>query len=102
MALKKSEPYSFLWASHELRGGMVASQYTDYVLVLLFLTAIAKGVQSQLERISNTLAGWIQELADRYETPVKTLSQRVVELESKVNDHLRKMGFEVELAGEAR
>ncbi len=34
MALKKSELYSSLWAScDELRGGMDASQYKDYVLV---------------------------------------------------------------------
>ncbi len=38
MALKKSELYSSLWAScDELRGGMDASQYKDYVLVLLFI-----------------------------------------------------------------
>ena len=38
MALKKSELYSSLWSScDELRGGMDASQYKDYVLVLLFI-----------------------------------------------------------------
>ena len=38
MALKKSELYSFLWQScDELRGGMDANQYKDYVLVLLFV-----------------------------------------------------------------
>ena len=36
MALKKSEFYSSLWEScDQLRGGMDASQYKDYVLVLL-------------------------------------------------------------------
>jgi type I restriction enzyme M protein len=34
MALKKSELCSLLWSSCELRGGMDASQYKDYVLVL--------------------------------------------------------------------
>ena len=35
MALKKSELYSSLWAScDELRGGMDASQYKDYVLAV--------------------------------------------------------------------
>lgn len=38
MAIKKSDLYSKLWQScDELRGGMDASQYKDYVLVLLFV-----------------------------------------------------------------
>ncbi|NLZ54661.1 MAG: type I restriction-modification system subunit M [Thermoanaerobacteraceae bacterium] len=38
MAIKKSDLYSKLWQScDELRGGMDASQYKDYVLVLLFI-----------------------------------------------------------------
>jgi type I restriction enzyme M protein len=42
MALKKSELYSSLWAScDELRGGMDASQYKDYVLVMLFIKYIS-------------------------------------------------------------
>ncbi len=42
MALKKSELYSSLWAGCDaLRGGMDASQYKDYVLVLLFLRYIS-------------------------------------------------------------
>ena len=36
MPLKKSQLYSSLWSScDELRGGMDASQYKDYVLTLL-------------------------------------------------------------------
>ena len=42
MAIKKSELYSSLWAScDELRGGMDASQYKDYVLALLFIKYIS-------------------------------------------------------------
>jgi type I restriction enzyme M protein len=42
MALKKSELYSSLWRScDELRGGMDASQYKDYVLVLLFIKYVS-------------------------------------------------------------
>ncbi|MEI6846626.1 MAG: N-6 DNA methylase [Chlorobiaceae bacterium] len=42
MALKKSELYSTLWQSCDaLRGGMDASQYKDYVLVLLFVKYIS-------------------------------------------------------------
>jgi type I restriction enzyme M protein len=42
MALKKSELYSSLWSScDELRGSMDASQYKDYVLVLLFVKYVS-------------------------------------------------------------
>jgi type I restriction enzyme M protein len=42
MAIKKSELYSSIWAScDELRGGMDASQYKDYVLVLLFVKYVS-------------------------------------------------------------
>ncbi len=42
MAIKKSELYSSLWQScDELRGGMDASQYKDYVLTLLFVKYVS-------------------------------------------------------------
>lgn len=42
MALKKSDLYSSIWAScDELRGGMDASQYKDYVLFMLFIKYVS-------------------------------------------------------------
>lgn len=42
MALKKSDLYSSLWAgADQLRGGMDASQYKDYVLTLLFVKYVS-------------------------------------------------------------
>jgi len=42
MAIKKSELYSSLWKScDELRGGMDASQYKDYILPLLFIKYVS-------------------------------------------------------------
>jgi type I restriction enzyme M protein len=42
MPIKKSELYSSIWAScDELRGGMDASQYKDYVLILLFVKYVS-------------------------------------------------------------
>ena len=46
MALKKPQIYSSLWQScDELRGGMDASQYKDYVLTLLFMHAAVHEVR---------------------------------------------------------
>jgi type I restriction enzyme M protein len=48
MAIKKSELYSSLWKScDELRGGMDASQYKDYVLVLLFMKYVSDKAAGQ-------------------------------------------------------
>jgi type I restriction enzyme M protein len=48
MPIKKSELYSSLWQScDELRGGMDASQYKDYVLVLLFVKYVSDKAASQ-------------------------------------------------------
>lgn len=42
LALKKSDLYSSLWKScDELRGGMDASQYKDYILTLLFVKYVS-------------------------------------------------------------
>ncbi|MAE92392.1 MAG: type I restriction-modification system subunit M [Pelagibaca sp.] len=42
MAIKKTQLYSSLWSScDELRGGMDASQYKDYVLTLLFMKYVS-------------------------------------------------------------
>lgn len=48
MAIKKSQLYSSLWKScNELRGGMDASQYKDYVLVLLFIKYISDKAEAK-------------------------------------------------------
>lgn len=49
MAIKKSELYSSLWAScDELRGSMDASQYKDYILVLLFMKYVSDKVKKEI------------------------------------------------------
>jgi hypothetical protein len=47
MALKKSDLYRSLWQScDELRGGMDASQYKDYILTLLFVKYVTDKAKS--------------------------------------------------------
>src|SRR6266487_3750923 len=58
MAIKKSELYSSLWKScDELRGGMDASQYKDYVLVLLFVKYVSDKYAGQPNALIEVLQG---------------------------------------------
>ncbi len=58
MAIKKSELYSSLWKGcDELRGGMDASQYKDYVLVLLFMKYVSDKAASQKDYLLDVPAG---------------------------------------------
>ena len=58
MAIKKSELYSSLWSScDELRGGMDASQYKDYVLVLLFVKYVSDKYAGQKNALLDVPAG---------------------------------------------
>ena len=58
MAIKKSELYSSLWKScDELRGGMDASQYKDYVLVLLFVKYVSDKYAGQPGALIEVPAG---------------------------------------------
>ena len=58
MAIKKSQLYSSLWAScDELRGGMDASQYKDYVLTLLFMKYVSDKYAGKLGALIEVPAG---------------------------------------------
>ena len=58
MAIKKSELYSSLWAScDELRGGMDASQYKDYVLTMLFVKYVSDKYANKSDSLIEVPAG---------------------------------------------
>ncbi len=58
MAIKKSELYSSLWKScDELRGGMDASQYKDYVLILLFVKYVSDKYTGDANALIDVPAG---------------------------------------------
>src|SRR3954471_13960088 len=58
MALKKSQLYSSLWQScDELRGGMDASQYKDYVLTLLFVKYVSDKAKADKDSLIDVPPG---------------------------------------------
>ena len=58
MPIKKSELYSSIWKScDELRGGMDASQYKDYVLVLLFVKYVSDKYAGQKDAMLDVPKG---------------------------------------------
>jgi type I restriction enzyme M protein len=58
MALKKSDLYRSLWQScDELRGGMDASQYKDYILTLLFVKYVTDKAKSDPSSLIDVPAG---------------------------------------------
>ncbi len=69
----------------------------DEVKVLVvddkWLATIAADVQGELNRISQALTGRVKELAERYAVPLAKLTEEVEVLGSKVDEHLKKMGF---------
>ena len=57
-----------------------------------WLGTLAGAVQAELDRVSQTLTGRIQQLAERYATPLPRLTDEVASLAANVDEHLKKMG----------
>lgn len=55
---------------------------------------LAAAVQGELDRVSQTLTGRIRQLAKRYATPLPQLAGEVATLAARVDEHLKKMGFQ--------
>ena len=58
-----------------------------------WLATLDAAIHGEMDRISQTLTSRVKELAERYETPMPQMQSRVADLETKVNGHLKKMGF---------
>jgi type I restriction enzyme M protein len=79
----------------------VAAQYAQLneleiktlVVIDKWLATLALDVQTELDRVSQALTGRIKQLADRYATPLPKLACEVEALSTRVDEHLKKMGF---------
>ncbi len=58
-----------------------------------WFAALDAAIHGELDRVSQTLTRRVKELAERYETPLPRMVDRVAELEARVSHHLEKMGF---------
>ena len=57
-----------------------------------WLATIAISVQGELDRVSQTLTTRIRQLAERYDTPLPKLVDKVTDLSARVEEHLKRMG----------
>lgn len=60
-----------------------------------WLTALDTAIHGEMDRISQSLTQRVKELAERYETPMPLMTERVAQLKAKVNGHLERMGFKL-------
>ena len=72
---------------------LTAADIKTLVVVNKWLAALSSSVQGELDRVSQTLTGRIKQLAERYATPIPQLAQEVETLASRVDAHLKHMGF---------
>ena len=80
----------------------VAAQYgkltEDEIKTLVvddkWLATLAAAVQGELDRVSQTLTGRIRQLTERYASPLPQLTDEAATLAARVEEHLKKMGFQ--------
>ncbi len=73
-------------------GQLTEDEIKTLVVDNKWLATLAAAVQSELDRVSQTLTGRIRLLADRYASPLPQLTDEVAQLAAKVAAHLEKMG----------
>jgi type I restriction enzyme M protein len=64
------------------------------VVVDKWMATLENDISNEIDQISQKLSNRIKELAERYENTLPELDTQVEALEQKVDDHLKKMGFE--------
>ena len=75
-------------ASERAAGGQGRLPFED-----TWLATLIAAIHGEMDRISQQLTRRVKELAERYDSPLPKMADRVIELESKVYSHLERMGF---------
>lgn len=77
-------------------GKLTEEEIKTLVIEDKWLKALSNDVQTEMNRVSQYLSGRINELAERYATPLPTIEQEIESYKLKVENHLRRMGFDWE------
>ena len=72
---------------------LTESEIKELVINDKWLDTINNSINDEMGQISHKLATRINELADRYETPLPDLTKEIQRLSKKVDNHLEQMGF---------
>ncbi|MDD4524020.1 MAG: type I restriction-modification system subunit M [Methanosarcina sp.] len=75
--------------------GLTEDEIKTLVVEDKWLSSLDSAIHGEMDRISQSLTQRVKELAERYETPMPQMTDRVAELEEKVNRHLERMGFKL-------
>jgi type I restriction enzyme M protein len=73
---------------------LTEAEVIDLVVERKWMAALEGLIHGEVERVSQRLTQRVKELAERYDTALPVLVDRVSELSKKVSGHLEKMGFE--------
>jgi type I restriction enzyme M protein len=76
---------------------LTEAEIKNLVLVKKWEAYLQNALQQEQERISQNLTQRIKQLAERYATTLPELTNKLSEAETKVQQHLAKMGFAIEI-----
>jgi type I restriction enzyme M protein len=72
--------------------GLAADEVKTLVVDDKWMPALTQSVQTELDRVSQTLTARIRHLAERYAKPLPEITAEVETLSARVDAHLKKMG----------
>ena len=71
---------------------LTEAEFKTLVVDDKWMARLSTSVQSEIDRVSQTLSGRVRQLADRYATPLPKITEKVEALTARVEGHLSKMG----------
>ena len=74
---------------------LTVNEVREMVVIKKWLATVTGRCEDEMQRVTQDIAASVTALAERYERTLGEMNASVSEYEKRVNDHLKKMGFEV-------